>query len=98
MYSVLRNFVDNTEKPLRYHQGDIVVVFQYYQHGGDMEVSGGDFKFPSHSLHQLSKISLRIPVRLWHTHRHFQDQTALSVSGLEGGGHVRDLSGPEQDV
>ena len=31
--SVLRTFVDNTKKPLRYHRGISVVVFQYYQHG-----------------------------------------------------------------
>ena len=29
--SVLRTLVDNTEKPLRYHRGDSVVIFQYYQ-------------------------------------------------------------------
>ena len=29
--SVLRTFVDNTEKPLLYQRGDSVVVFQYYQ-------------------------------------------------------------------
>ena len=30
--SMLRTFVDNTERSLRYHCGDSVVVFQYYQH------------------------------------------------------------------
>ena len=30
--SVLHTFVDNTERPLRYHRGDSVVVFLYYQH------------------------------------------------------------------
>ena len=28
---VLRNFVDNTERPLRYHRCGSIVVFQYYQ-------------------------------------------------------------------
>ena len=31
MSSVLRTFVDITERPLRYHRGHRVVVFQYYQ-------------------------------------------------------------------
>ena len=31
--SVLGNFVNNTEKPLRYHRNDSVLAFWYYQQG-----------------------------------------------------------------
>ena len=56
-----------------------------------MEGSDRDFKPPAHSLHQLPRLPPRISGGLRHRYRHPQGQTASAVSGLEGGGPVRDL-------
>ena len=63
-----------------------------------MEVSGGNFKSPAHSLHQLPLLPPHILVGLQHRYRHHQGQSASGVSGLDGGGPVRDLLGPVQGV
>ena len=53
MSSVLPNLVDSTEKPLRYHRGDNIVVFHYYQ----QYVSPGQVsKFPD--LMEASHVDL----------------------------------------
>ena len=66
--------------------------------GGDVEGSGGDLKFPSHSLHRLPQLPPRILGGLRHRYCHPQGKTDSAVSGLEGGGPVRDLPGPEQGI
>ena len=70
----------------------------HWPHGGDVEGSGGDFKFPAQSLHHLPRIPPRIYGGSRHRYRHPRGQTASAVSGLEGGGPVRDLPGPAQGV
>ena len=66
--------------------------------GGDVEGSGGNFKLPAHSLHRLPRLPPRILGGLRHRYRHPRGQTASAVSGLDGGGHVRDIYGPAQGV
>ena len=66
----------------------------HWPRGGDVEGSGGDFKFPSRRLHHLPRLPPQILGRL----RHGYGQTASAVSGLEIGGTVYDLPGPAQGV
>ena len=66
--------------------------------GGDVEDSGGDFKFPAHSLHYIPRLPTRISGGSRHRYRHPRGQAASAASGLEGGGPVRDLSGLAQGV
>ena len=66
--------------------------------GGNGEGSGGDFKSPAHNLHHLPQRPPWILSGLWHRYRHPQGQAASASSVLEGGGPVRDLTGPAQGV
>ena len=63
-----------------------------------MEGSGGDFKLPAHSLHNLPRLPPRISGGLRHRYRYPQDQAASETSGLEVGGPVCDIPGPAQGV
>ena len=40
-------------------QGEKVIPW-HWPHVGDVECSGGDFKYTSHSLHNLPRLPLRI--------------------------------------
>ena len=69
-----------------------------WPHGGDVEGSGGNFKLTAHSLRNLPRLPPRILGRSRHRYRHPRGQAASEVSGIEGGGPVRDIPGPAQDV
>ena len=72
--SVLRTFVDNTEKPLHYHRGDSVVVFQYYQHMGDANIcigrGGESTLFGIHGL-ILAEMMIRVGKEVFKTNSSF---------------------------
>ena len=70
----------------------------HWPRGGDVEGSGGDFKYPAHSLHHFPQLPPLISGGSRHRYRHPQGQTDSTVSGLERGGPVRDLHGPVQGV
>ena len=63
-----------------------------------MEGSGGNFKLPAYSFHHLPRLPPQILCGSRHMYRHLQGQVASAASELEGGGPVRDLTGPAQGV
>ena len=63
-----------------------------------MEGSGGDFKSPARSLHHLPQLPSRILGGSQHRYRYPLGQADSAVSGLEGEGPVRDITGPAQAV
>ena len=70
----------------------------YWPCGGDVEGSGGNFKYLDYSFHHLPRHPPWIWGRLPHRYRHPRGQTVLEVSGLEVGGPGCDISGPAQGV
>ena len=50
--------------------------------GDDVEVCGGDFKFPSHKLHHITRLPPQILGGSRHMYRHPQGQNASEDSGL----------------
>ena len=66
--------------------------------GGDVEGSGSNFKSPDHSLHHLLRLPPWVPGMSRDRYRHPQGQAASAAHRPEGGGPVRDLHGPAQDV
>ena len=70
----------------------------HWPRGDDVEVSGGCFYSPSHSLHHLPQLPPRISGGSRHSYRHPRGQAALAVSGLGGKCHVCDLPGSAQGI
>ena len=70
----------------------------YFPRGGDVQGSEGGFKSPYQSLHHLPRLTPRISGGLRHMYRHRQCQDSSALSGLEGGGPVRNIPGPAQGV
>ena len=72
------------------------VLPRHIPRGGDVKVSGSNFKSIDHSLHHLPRLPPHNLVRSRHRYRHPRGQTTSAVSGLDGGGPVRNIYGSAQ--